>query len=162
MGFVKAWFLTNHNPWIVTSATLHSGAPMDNVCELLELQWGKFHIIHRSNLCPEIQLLFCELSSPIKGDSFPELQWVLTSNRSTLIFAKTITLSHCIWADLIRQDQITPHAGVSCAASNSTCSKHICMYNSLNWESYNAVLMTGILSIWELYAIMSTGTQQVR
>ncbi|KII82989.1 hypothetical protein PLICRDRAFT_33150 [Plicaturopsis crispa FD-325 SS-3] len=92
MGFVKA-------------PTVRSGPPMDNICELLGLRNGTYHTIRRSNLRPEIQLLFCELTSPIDGDAFPKLHWNLDSARPrpTIVFAKSIYLGSRIWGDLMRQ-----------------------------------------------------------
>jgi len=58
MGFVKARLPNAHNPWILTTATLRDGRPADNVYELLGMQPGHFHLICRSNLRPEIQILF--------------------------------------------------------------------------------------------------------
>jgi hypothetical protein len=92
MGFVKARLNDAHCPWNLTSATIRDGAPFDNILHLLGLRGTPLHIIRRSNYRPEIQPLFREFTFPIDGDSFPELEWVLESGRSTLIFAKTISL----------------------------------------------------------------------
>jgi hypothetical protein len=99
---------------------------LDNICSLLGLHSTPLHIICRSNYRREIQLLFQELTSPIDGDTFPELNWVITSNRSTLIFAKTISLGSRIHSYLYRK------------SPPGSWDQNIRLYNSLNWDSYNA------------------------
>ena len=84
MGFCQSLTQRHSLPWILTSATIRNGLPFDNICRLLALCSSPLHIIQCSNYQPEIQLLFCELTSLINGDSFPELDWVLDSGRSTL------------------------------------------------------------------------------
>ena len=121
MGFIKARLNDALCPWILTSATIHEGAPLDNIIHLLGLRGTPLHIIRRSNYRPEIQLLFRELTSPINGDSFPELEWVLESGRSTLIFAKSISLGTWIHSHLFKK----------VAPGNRDW--NIRLYNSLNW-----------------------------
>lgn len=58
VGFIKARMKEKHNPWILTTATLRAGAPYENVLKLLGLVPGRFHLIRRSNLRPEVQILF--------------------------------------------------------------------------------------------------------
>ena len=126
MGFVKARLNDTHCPWILTSATIRHGAPYDNICHLLGLRSTELHVIRQSNYRPEIQLLFRTLYSSIDGDSFPELHWVLTSGRLTLIFCKTISLGTRIHADLFN------------ASPPGNRDKNIRLYNSLNWDNHNA------------------------
>ena len=92
MGCVKACLNDTHCPWILTSATIQQGAPYNNICHLLGLHLTWLHVIWWSNYHPEIWLLFQTLSSPIDGNLFPELDWVLMSGCPTLIFCKTISL----------------------------------------------------------------------
>src|ERR1700733_15407651 len=92
MGFVKARLNDDHCPWILTSATIRDGVHLNNICSLLGLCSTLLHIICHSNYQPEIQLLFPELTSSIDSNTFPELDWVITSDHLTLIFAKTISL----------------------------------------------------------------------
>ncbi|KAJ7853175.1 hypothetical protein B0H14DRAFT_2354449, partial [Mycena olivaceomarginata] len=123
-GFVKARMDDRHNPWVLTSATVRDGAPFDNICRLLGLN-DNFHLIRRSSFRPDIQILFRDLVSPISGNSFPELHWIISENRPSVIY-KTISLGSRIYADLLRKAKLT------------TETKRIRMYNSLNFESYNA------------------------
>ncbi|KAF8172422.1 P-loop containing nucleoside triphosphate hydrolase protein, partial [Mycena galopus ATCC 62051] len=124
-GFVKARKNEHHNPWLLTSATVRDGAPFDNICRLLGLN-NNFHLIRRSSFRPDIRILFRDLISPISGDSFPELHWIISENRPSVIYAKTISLGSRIYADLLRKAKLTAET------------KRIRMYNSLNFESYNA------------------------
>ncbi|KAJ7472481.1 P-loop containing nucleoside triphosphate hydrolase protein [Mycena latifolia] len=124
MGFVKARTSNSHNSWILTSATVRDGAPFESICKLLGLDQTDFHLIHRSSARHDGQLLFRELISPIYGDSFSELGWILETNRPTIIFPKHISLASRIYAYLLRK-------------STSSNANRICMYNFLNWESHN-------------------------
>lgn len=126
MGFVKVHLNDTHCPWILTSATIRNGPPFDNISTLLGLRSTPLYIIQCSNYRAEIQLLFRTLISPIDGDSFPELEWTLTSDRSTLIFAKTYSLGSRI------------HAYLYSKAPPGNRDKCIHLYNSLNWDSYNS------------------------
>ncbi|KAK7015999.1 ATP-dependent DNA helicase Q1 [Favolaschia claudopus] len=125
MGFLKARMTDHHNPWILTSASVEAGDPFDSICRLLGLN-NNYHLIRRSCLRPDVRILFRELVSPISGDSFPELHWIIEGNRPTVIYAKTISLGFRIYGDLLRKAKLTVETN------------RIRMYNSLNFESYNA------------------------
>ncbi|KAJ7845242.1 P-loop containing nucleoside triphosphate hydrolase protein [Mycena olivaceomarginata] len=126
MGFVKARMTEKHNPWILTTATLRHGDPYDNIIKLLGLIPGQFHVIRRSNIRHDVQILFRELTSSLTGGSFPELDWILTQKRSTLIFPKTISLASSIYIYLTGK----------CVPSER--SKRVRLYDSMNFESHNA------------------------
>ncbi|KAJ7779877.1 hypothetical protein B0H16DRAFT_1300097 [Mycena metata] len=125
MGFVHARMDERHNPWLLTSATVRDGAPFDNICRLLGLN-KNFHLIRRSSFRPDIRILFRDLVSPISGDSFPELDFVLDENRPSIIYTKFISLGFRVYAHLLRRAKLTVH------------SNRIRMYNSMNFDSYNA------------------------
>ncbi|KAJ6480035.1 P-loop containing nucleoside triphosphate hydrolase protein [Mycena vulgaris] len=125
MGFVKARMPDRHNPWILTSATVRKGRPFDSICALLGLHEDDYHLIRRSSARPDVQILFRDLVSPISSDSFPELDWVLTENRPTVIFPKSISLASRIYGHLVRTAQ-------------SSNTNRIRTYNSLNFDSYNS------------------------
>ncbi|KAJ7115601.1 P-loop containing nucleoside triphosphate hydrolase protein [Mycena crocata] len=125
MGFVKARMQDVHNPWILTSATVRDGASFENICRLFGLDHSDFHLIRRSSARPDVQLLFRDLISPVSGDSFPELDWVLEDDRPKIIFPKHISLACRIHAYLLRK-------------SKSNNPNRIRLYNSLNFDSHNA------------------------
>lgn len=125
MGFVKACMTEKHNPWILTTATLRDGAPYRNVVQLLGLKPGQFHIIRRSNVRPDVQILFRELSSSLTGGYFPEFDWILEAKRTAIIFPKTLTLASAIYIYL--QGKIPAHER----------SRRVRMYNSMNFPSHN-------------------------
>ncbi|KAJ7672978.1 P-loop containing nucleoside triphosphate hydrolase protein [Mycena polygramma] len=125
MGFVKERMSGRHNPWILASATVREGAPFQNICRLLGLEHTDFLLIRRSSARPDVQLLFRDLVSPISGDFFPELDWILEGDRPTIIFPKTISLGSRIYGYLLRK-------------STSVNPNRIRMYNSLNFDSHNA------------------------
>ncbi|KAJ7145923.1 hypothetical protein C8R44DRAFT_535965, partial [Mycena epipterygia] len=119
MGFVHACMTRSHNPWILMSATVHEGAPF-NICEFLGLDDTNFHLIQCSFTHPDVQMLFCDLVSPISGDLFPELGWILlTDGHPSIIFAKDYGLGSRIYAYLLQNSM-----------SNNPNLIHI--YNSLN------------------------------
>ncbi|KAJ7726616.1 hypothetical protein B0H16DRAFT_1222249, partial [Mycena metata] len=131
MGFVKARLPEKHNPWILGSATVRTGRPFNSICQLLGLRDGNYHLIRCSCARPDVQILFCDLISPISGDSFPELDFILTENRPTVIFPKSISLAFRIYAYLLRTEAAKhPDKRVPCP-------NRIRMYNSLNFDSYN-------------------------
>ncbi|KAJ7480366.1 hypothetical protein B0H11DRAFT_2233495 [Mycena galericulata] len=66
-----------------------------------------------------------ELSSPIAGGSFPELDWILEENRSILIFPNTLTIASSIYIYLSSK----------CAPGERTT--RVRMYNSMNFDSHN-------------------------
>ncbi|TFK77660.1 hypothetical protein K466DRAFT_461862, partial [Polyporus arcularius HHB13444] len=108
------------------SASILVGQPMKNICDLLGLRSGQYHFLQRSNLRPELQLLFRPLSRGLGGWVFPDFLWVLEGRRKTVFFCKTIALSFRLWTFL----------RLHCRASD-TPHIRIRMYNSLNWPSYN-------------------------
>ncbi|KAF7341442.1 hypothetical protein MVEN_01881400 [Mycena venus] len=73
MGFLKARMTEKHNPWILTTATLRDGAPYNNVLDLLGLIPGRFHLIRRSNLRPDVQMLFRDFFSSLDSGVYPDL-----------------------------------------------------------------------------------------
>ncbi|KAJ7219863.1 P-loop containing nucleoside triphosphate hydrolase protein [Mycena rebaudengoi] len=125
MGFLKPRMTEKHNPWILMSATVRDGAPFNNICRLLGLN-DNFHLIRRSCARPDLRLIFRDLISPISGDDFPELNFILEEKRPTVVFAKSISLGFRLYAYLLRRGKL------------STKSNRLRMYNSLNFESYNA------------------------
>ncbi|KAJ7289649.1 hypothetical protein C8J57DRAFT_1046954 [Mycena rebaudengoi] len=122
-GHVQARLSDQRNPWILTSATVRPGAPFNNICRLLGLQ--NYRIIRRSCARPDLRIIFRDLLSPITGDSFPELDFIIREKRPTILFAKSIPLGSRVYCYLL------------CHANLSVDSNRIRMYNSLNFESYN-------------------------
>ncbi|KAF7357306.1 hypothetical protein MSAN_01326100 [Mycena sanguinolenta] len=123
-GFIKACMSDLHNPWILTSATVRKGRPLESICELLGLSEGNY-LIRRSCARPDVQIIFRDLVSPLSGDSFPEFDWILHEKRPTIIYAKSYSLGSRIFAYLVRTAK-SPNPNL------------IRMYNSLNFDSHNA------------------------
>ena len=111
-------------PIIGISATLREGPPMDSIRAVLGLIPGKYHLIRRSNMRHDIQIICREMQSGIGGTSFPELNWVLDSGENTVIFCKTISLGFRVACYLWW-----------CAKSKgfSNLPNRIRLFNSLNW-----------------------------
>ncbi|KAJ7837647.1 hypothetical protein B0H14DRAFT_3701947 [Mycena olivaceomarginata] len=126
MGLLKARLTERHSPWVLTTATLRDGPPYTNILDLLGLTPGRFHLIRRSNLRPDVQILFRQLHSSLDSGVYPELDWILDSRRSTIIFAKHISLGSKVYTYLSRK----------CHPQDRD--RRIRLYNSMNFESHNA------------------------
>jgi hypothetical protein len=126
IGLVRAR-LRDGLPLMALTATMRQGAPEMEVRSFLGLRTGSYHYIRQSNLRPDIRLIFREIRSPVRGRSFPELDWVLTSGRTTLIFCKTINFGSRVYEYLLGRDK----------GESGSATRRMRMYNSLNWTSYN-------------------------
>ncbi|KAJ7593959.1 hypothetical protein C8J56DRAFT_884697 [Mycena floridula] len=106
---------------IALTATMRAGAPFRSVCKFLSIQENDFHLIRRSNLRPDIQMVYRELKSGLGGRHFPELDWILPSGRTVVLFCRTIRTStaYRYWRDI------------------DTATQRIRTYNSLNWTTFN-------------------------
>ncbi|KAI0348728.1 P-loop containing nucleoside triphosphate hydrolase protein, partial [Trametes cingulata] len=77
---------------IGTTATLRPGLPTNTVTEFLRFRTSKTHVIRLSNARYDIQHCWLLMQSGSRACAFPELDWVLTSQRNVLIFCPTIAL----------------------------------------------------------------------
>jgi superfamily II DNA helicase RecQ len=123
-------------PLVGLTATLREGPPMDSIHKVLGLKPGKYHLIRRSNMRHDIQLIFREMQSGMAGTTFPELNWILDEKDNSLIFCKTIAVGFRVAAHLwqVARSQKMPNMSL-----------RIRLYNSLNWPSYNSETM-GLLN----------------
>lgn len=110
------------------TATLR-GATMNTVTKTLGLEDGRYHLLRHSNMRHDIQLIFRELHSGLGGNSFPDLDWILDEGQNTIIFCKTISLGFNVACYLWRCARLK---GVI-----QELDKHIRLFNSLNWASFN-------------------------
>ncbi|TEB21749.1 P-loop containing nucleoside triphosphate hydrolase protein [Coprinellus micaceus] len=92
---------------------------------VLGLEAGSYHLLRRSNLRPDIQVTVREFSqeTSLSGVSFPDLDWVLTSGRTTVIFCKTINLGFRVASYFWRQAR---------AKGMEEMQSKIRLFNSLN------------------------------
>ncbi|TEB22268.1 P-loop containing nucleoside triphosphate hydrolase protein [Coprinellus micaceus] len=132
LGHIRSRFPRfSHNnpiPLIVTSATIREGHPMTTICNTLGLVWGQFHLLRRSNLRRDMQIIVRVLTSGPANVSFPELDWILDSGRNTVIFCKTIGFGFRVGAYLWRKG-ITK--GIKDLPSK------LRLFNSLNSNKFN-------------------------
>ncbi|THU91468.1 hypothetical protein K435DRAFT_841004 [Dendrothele bispora CBS 962.96] len=84
------------------TATMLPGAPFDSVCTALGFQGPKFHLIRRSNECPNVQIDVKTLSSSISGKEFPQLLPYLNQQRKTIIHVRTIKLGYRVFIYLFK------------------------------------------------------------
>ncbi|KAF9035142.1 P-loop containing nucleoside triphosphate hydrolase protein, partial [Panaeolus papilionaceus] len=131
LGFMRVRLPSRNQkftPLITTSATIREGQPKDNICKVLGLREGSYHLIRRSNLRHDIQLLFRPMAAGPAGQTFPELAWVLDSSEKTVIFTKHIATGFRVGAYLWK---------VGLTKKMHDLPKRIRLFNSLNWVSYN-------------------------
>ena len=115
-------------PILGTSATLREGPPMESIRAVLGLIPGKYHLIRRSNMRHDIQIICREMQSGIGGTSFPELYWVLDSDENTVIFCKTISLGFRLASYLWQRAKSKGFRNLP---------GRIRHFNALNWISFN-------------------------
>ncbi|KAF6746698.1 P-loop containing nucleoside triphosphate hydrolase protein, partial [Ephemerocybe angulata] len=115
-------------PIIATSATIREGRPKEAICNVLGLKSGEYHLLRRSNLRNDIQIIVRELRSSLAGSLFPDFDWVLESDDNTVIFCKTIGLGFRVAAYLWRKGKAKGLAGLE---------KRVRLFNSLNAPSHN-------------------------
>ncbi|KAH7878315.1 P-loop containing nucleoside triphosphate hydrolase protein, partial [Lentinula edodes] len=104
IGLAKARLPDNVRTLALT-ATMQVGSALHSICRFLGMPEGKYHLIRRSNQRPDIQLIFREISSPVEGLFFPELDWVLKEKRNTIIFARRIHFGNRIHEYMYHQDK---------------------------------------------------------
>ncbi|KAF9066372.1 hypothetical protein BDP27DRAFT_1227564, partial [Rhodocollybia butyracea] len=78
--------LPDDTVFLSMTATMRGGQALHTICRFLGLKAGEYHLIRQSNQRHDIQLIFREISSPISGRSFPELDWILNEKRTTIIY----------------------------------------------------------------------------
>jgi hypothetical protein len=113
-------------PVVGVTATLRVGDTMDCILSALAFKPGSFHLIRRSNLRPDIQIILREMQSGMGSDDFPELDWIITDAENTVVFCKTIALGFRVTAYLWHKAKNLPNRD-----------RQIRMFNSLNWPDYN-------------------------
>lgn len=108
------------------TATMQPGPPLLSVCATLGFSGPRFHLIRRSNECPNTKIILETLTSAIGGTEFPQLIPYLNQRRKTVIHACTIDLCYRIFTYLFKH---TPES--------ENPLRRIRMYNSLASETYN-------------------------
>ncbi|PIL25360.1 hypothetical protein GSI_13250 [Ganoderma sinense ZZ0214-1] len=129
------------------SASILAGQPLKSVCEFLGLRGGQFYFLQRSNIRPELQLLFRPLSHGLGGWKFPDFRWILDERRKTVIFCRTIALSFRLACYLLHLSTSSPSP--------------IRLYNSLNWPSYNTRTRELMRNDPNIYIIIATASFMV-
>ncbi|TCD64684.1 hypothetical protein EIP91_003798 [Steccherinum ochraceum] len=125
LGFVRAR-MASHVKIIAVTATLMDGKPFNNVCDTLGLVRGQFHLVHRTNVRPELRMVFRRLSHGLGGLSFPDFAWIVRDDIRTVVYCPTIALTFRVTMYLMRQ--LPP---------SSQPTKRIRTYTALNWSRYN-------------------------
>ncbi|KAH6893919.1 P-loop containing nucleoside triphosphate hydrolase protein [Coprinopsis sp. MPI-PUGE-AT-0042] len=132
LGFVRVRLPnrgTKFIPLIATSATIREGEPKRRICSVLGLEEGRYHLLRRSNMRHDIQIIVREMVSGIGSTTFPELDWVLVGDANTVIFCRTIALGFRVVAYLWK---------LAMAKGVKDLSSKLRLFNSANWPSYNS------------------------
>ncbi|THU95226.1 P-loop containing nucleoside triphosphate hydrolase protein [Dendrothele bispora CBS 962.96] len=108
------------------TATMIPGTPFQSVCQSLGFLGPRFHLIRRSNECPNVQISFKTLNSALGGKEFSQLLPYLNQQRKTIIHVRTIELGYRIFVYLFRN-----------APQTSNRHHRMRMYHSLAPEKYN-------------------------
>lgn len=110
---------------IALTATLLPGTQITSVCYFLGMHQHNYHLIRRSNARYDIQWIFRTMVSGEKSLRFPELDWVLEGEHTTLIFCGSIALTHRITTYLVAR-----------AMDFVDCEERVRELTSLSWDSY--------------------------
>ncbi|KII90823.1 hypothetical protein PLICRDRAFT_547294 [Plicaturopsis crispa FD-325 SS-3] len=137
---------------LALTATMRTGQPTKSICQFLGLHEGRFHLIRRSNIRHDVQILFRTLRSGLAATAFPELAWVLREKGKTLIFCRSIHLGFRVAVYLW---QLDPSIDIE------TRRKRIRLYNSLNWPTFNAETLELLHSALDAQVTIATDTLSV-
>ncbi|TEB26687.1 hypothetical protein FA13DRAFT_1713043 [Coprinellus micaceus] len=116
-------------PLIATTATLREGAVKEGIFDTLAIDPARHHFIRRSNWRREIRIVVREMQSAASAAGFRELEWVLSSQRNTVIFCRTIGLATRISTHLL---------SVGIAKKLPDLDSRIRTFTAVNWASQNA------------------------
>jgi superfamily II DNA helicase RecQ len=137
-------------PVVGLTATLRVGDSMDCILLALAFKPGSFHLIRRSNLRPDIQIILREMQSGMGSEDFPELDWIISGAENTVIFCKSIALGFRVTTYLWHRAKNLPNR-----------KRQIRMYNSLNWPDYNTDTLSFLEVNSEFSITVATDTLSV-
>ena len=132
IGFMRVRLGSGSNtefiPMIATTATLREGEIKNGIFETLGIDPKRHRFIRRSNRRREIKIIVREMQSAAGAAGFRELEWLLSSERNTVIFCRTISLVSKIAAHLLN---------VGIAKNLPNLDKRIRSFTAVNWSSHN-------------------------
>ncbi|KAG0698523.1 P-loop containing nucleoside triphosphate hydrolase protein [Suillus ampliporus] len=120
LGWMRAR-LETHVPVFAVTATMQRDSEI-RVTRFLGFHPGEHHVIRRSNLRHDVQIIFRTLLSGVGGIRFPELKWTISSGRKTLIFCPSIHMAFRVQSYLLEVaiDLVDRHARIRlCNSVNS-------------------------------------------
>jgi len=104
------------------TATLLAGQETASLLKTLGLSPGRFFFQRRSNIRHDVQEIYRVLRHGLSGWSFPDLDWIVTGDRKTIVYCSTISLSFRL--------RVYFH--------HKAPNKIIQLYNSLYFPDYNS------------------------
>lgn len=135
---------------ILLTATLAAGPPTTNVLNSFGLRSGDYHLIHRSNRRPDIQIIFRMLTRGLAGPAYPDFLWVLSSKRKTIIFCPTI----------VHGQRLALYLRSRLPLAVDPCT-FIRTYNALKWSDFNEVTLRVFREDSGTMVIIATDTLMV-
>jgi hypothetical protein len=111
------------------TATMRGGPALKSVSRFMALRDdNESYVIRRSNLRNDIKMTYREITSPVTGDAFPELDWTLSSQDPVIIFCRTIAFGNRVLNYLHKKAEERGKENIEIL---------IRAYNAVNWASYN-------------------------
>ncbi|KAK7687037.1 hypothetical protein QCA50_009537 [Cerrena zonata] len=144
--------IPDHASLILTTATLPIGNPTNRLLDLFNLNPGSYHLIRRSNLRPDIRLLFRTLQASVNGISFPDLNWVLKKKRKTIVFCRTVKQANNL---------VTYLRSLSSLSSPIKPDRRIRHYNAINFGDFNIDILEDFRNDPETQIIVATDALMV-
>ncbi len=132
------------------TAMLLAGAESRKMVKVLGLKPGEFYFSRRSNIRRDICLCVRQLHHGLGGWSFPDLRWVVSGRRKTIIYCDTISLAFCLFVELWY-----------CIPNPETRSKCLRMYCSLFSTEHNEETHRMFVDDPDLQIIISTDALKV-
>lgn len=135
---------------ILLTATLAVGPSTTNVLNSFGLRAGEYHLIHRSNRRPDVQIIFRILTRGLAGPAYPDFLWVLSSKRKTIIFCPTIVHGQRLALYLRSRLPLSVNPSV-----------FIRTYNALKWSDFNETTLRVFREDGGTMVIIATDTLMV-
>ncbi|KAK7688667.1 hypothetical protein QCA50_008205 [Cerrena zonata] len=144
--------LGSHTVLILTTATLAKGRDTNTILDMFGLDSGEYHLIRRSNVRRNLQIIFRVLNGSISGSVFSDFDWVLKSHRKTVIFCRSIK----------QGDRLLTYLRLLASKIPGINPKNrIRSYNALNWPDLNAEVLESFRHMADTQVIVATDAMMV-
>lgn len=117
--------MPGHVVLLAQTATLTKPSRI-RVCSSLGLREGHYYFLRRSCERPNIALIRRQLTTAVSSNFLPDLEWIMSTGRKTLIYVPNIAVGFHVLCTLM-----------TLLPPGAQRSRRIRMYNKLNWPDYN-------------------------